>query len=160
VFDFDSGITNFYDGGVLEYTVNGGASWFDAGGLFDWNGYRGTMFSGTGNPLGGRSGFVGDSHGYISSRLNLASLAGQSVRFRWRMGLDVSVAFFGWLVDDVQVYTCVTPAVTANSVAPVSGTGLTQTFTLQYDDNLGVGDMASAWVWFSPSLSAASSNCV
>ena len=28
------------------------------------------------------------SHGYISTRLNLASLAGQSVTFRWRMGLD------------------------------------------------------------------------
>jgi len=80
-----------YDGGVLEYSTNGGTSWNDAGTLFDYNGYDGTVFSGYGNPLAGRSAFIGDSHGYISSRLNINSLAGQSVRFRWRMGLDSSV---------------------------------------------------------------------
>jgi len=94
-----------YDGGVLEYSINGGASWSDAGTLFNYNGYDvGTIASG--NPLAGRPAFLAASHGYISSRLNLASLAGQNVRFRWRMGTDGSIYTLGWLVDDVQIYTC------------------------------------------------------
>ena len=103
-----------WDGGVVEYSTNGGATWIDAGSLFDANGYGGVLTTSSGNPLGGRSAFVSDSHGYISSRLDLSSLAGQTVRFRWRMGLDQSVFNWGWWLDDVHVYTC-----TANS-APVA----------------------------------------
>jgi bacillolysin len=95
-----------YDGGVVEYSVNGGSTWTDAGSLFDANGYGGILSNASGNPLGGRSAFVNESHGYISSRLNLSTLAGQNVRFRWRMGLDMSVNNWGWWLDDVRVYTC------------------------------------------------------
>jgi hypothetical protein len=49
---------------------------------------------------------VGTSHGYISTRLNLASLAGKTVSFRWRMGLDGGVFAWGWWVDDIRLYTC------------------------------------------------------
>lgn len=97
-----------WDGGVVEYSVDGGASWRDAGGLFDGVGYNGTLNMST-NPLAGRAAFVRSSHGYIASRLALASLAGQSVRFRWRMGLDNSVDAGGWWLDDVRLYTCGTP---------------------------------------------------
>jgi bacillolysin len=97
-----------YDGGVLEYSTNGGGSWNDAGSLFEINGYNGTINPFFNNPLHGRAGFIADSHGYISSRLNLSSLAGQSVRFRWRMGEDNIVSDLGWWVDDVQIYTCTT----------------------------------------------------
>ena len=93
------------DGGVLEYSTNGGASWTDAAPLIDFNGYRGTIGAGS-NPLAGRAAFVESSHGYISTRANLASLAGQSVRFRWRMGLDASTSMWGWWLDDVRIYTC------------------------------------------------------
>lgn len=116
-----------FDGGVLEYSVNNGTTWNDAGSLFDFNGYPGTINSGSGNPLGGRQGFVGTSHGYISSRLNLSTLAGQSVRFRWRMGTDVSLLYLGWWLDDVRIYTCQGSANAADlsigmSVAPNPGT--------------------------------------
>ena len=40
----------------------------------------------TGNPIGTRAGFVRSSFGYTGTRLNLASLAGQAVRFRFRVG--------------------------------------------------------------------------
>ena len=107
---FNTGDPTFYhfDGGVLEYSINGGG-WLDAGSLIDYNGYRGRIFTGASNPLSGRSAFVGDSHGYISTRLNLTSLAGKTVSFRWRMGLDVAAADRGWWVDDVEVYTCAPP---------------------------------------------------
>ncbi len=97
-----------WDGGVVEYSIDGGASWVDAGALFDAVGYNGTLNLST-NPLSGRAAFVRSSHGYIASRLSLASLAGQRVRFRWRVGLDSSVDAGGWWLDDIRIYTCGTP---------------------------------------------------
>ena len=108
-FGFESyaGIT--YDGGVLEYTINNGANWVDASSLFaDGQNYKGVIsnYSGTTNALKGRYAFVGDSHGYVSSRYNLTSLGGQTVKFRWRFATDEIVSYLGWTVDDVQVYKC------------------------------------------------------
>jgi bacillolysin len=107
----ESGNYHTYDGGVLEYSANG-STWQDAGSLITDNGYSGTIDSGSGNPLGGRPGFVGESNGYISSRVDLSSLAGPSVRFRFRIGEDQNGGDYGWFVDDVRVYTCLqTPSV-------------------------------------------------
>ncbi len=111
-FDFDQWAGTYYDGGVLEYSTNGGSTWQDATALIVNNGYNGTITSGYGNPLSGRQAFVGTSHGYISTRLNLSSLAGQTVTFRWRLGLDDSFYVMGWWVDDVRIYTCVVPTFT------------------------------------------------
>ena len=104
-----------YDGGVVEYSINAGATWVDAGALFDYNGYNGVIVSGTSNPLGGRPGFTAESYGYGSSRLNLTSLAGQSVRFRFRVGTDISNSDYGWFIDDVRIYKCVSVALPAPS---------------------------------------------
>jgi len=124
-----------YDGGVLEYSTNGGGSWSDAGSLFDANGYDGTLSSS--NPLGPRSAFLSDSHGYISSRLNLNSLAGQSVRFRWRMGVDSSIYDQGWWLDDVQIYTCA-------STVPVLLSPANGALTTNYTPTLDWSDATSA----------------
>jgi len=107
------------DGGVVEYSTNGGASWNDAGPLMDAGGYRGPIAAGLGNPLAGRPAFIGVSHGYVSTRVNLASLAGQNVRFRWRLGIDAAgYGELGWVVDDVRLYQCSGASVT--SVVPNS----------------------------------------
>jgi bacillopeptidase F (M6 metalloprotease family) len=102
----DNNAGTYYDGGVLEYTTDLGATWSDLGSKFTHNGYKGTMSSSYGNPLGGRRGFVGESNGYISSRADLSFLAGKDVSFRFRIGTDSSVGDDGWYVDDVRVYTC------------------------------------------------------
>ncbi|MDD5467895.1 MAG: M4 family metallopeptidase [Anaerolineales bacterium] len=104
-YHFDGDTSYAYDGGVIEYSLNGGA-WTDAGALIEDNGYKGTISSGYGNPLGGRQAFVQKSSGYISSRLNLSSLAGNNVKFRYRIGTDASVDSWGWFIDDVRIYTC------------------------------------------------------
>jgi bacillolysin len=110
-YGFETGYINpalrYFDGSVLEYSTNNGLTWRDAGSLINFNGYKGKVYTGAGNPLSGRSAFVGDSHGYISTRLNLASLAGKKVSFRWRMGLDEAAYDWGWWVDNVKVYTCI-----------------------------------------------------
>ena len=110
--DGDTASTNF-DGGVLEYSTDNGSTWQDAGPLGIDNGYNGTIASGTNNPLAGRQGFVAESNGYISSRVNLSSLAvgnDADVRFRFRIGTNGSVGDDGWYVDDVSVYTCANSA--------------------------------------------------
>ena len=114
-----------FDGGVVEYSTDGGSSWLDAAPLFFDNvGYSGTVNSLTGNPLAGRQAFVGDSHGYVSSRFNLSLLSGQTVKFRWRMGLDNGGFDWGWWLDDIRIYTCdfVQPPGAASSPTPADGT--------------------------------------
>lgn len=95
-FDLESG----FDGGVVEYSTNG-VTWFDASSMID----SGKNYTGSVSALG-RTGYTGFSRGYVSTRLNLGSLAGQSVYFRWRMATDSSVVRWGWWVDDVRIYTC------------------------------------------------------
>ncbi len=99
-----------WDGGQLDYSTNSGSSWVDASSLFDAGlDYNGTIRAGTGNPHGDESGFVNDSHGYVSSRYDLSTLVGQDVRFRWRVTTDVSANDIGWFVDDVRIYFCGEP---------------------------------------------------
>lgn len=112
-FEDSSTGASMYDGGVVEYSTDGGVNWNDAGSLFINNGYNGTLSSGYGNPLGGRRAFGGESNGYISSRLNLQSLAGRNVRFRFRIGTDSSFDDYGWFIDDIRIYTCSTSAPTS-----------------------------------------------
>jgi bacillolysin len=59
-----------------------------------------------GNPAGGQLGFGQDSHGYVASRADLSSYAGHAVQPRFTMTTDNSVAYPGWYLDDVRVYTC------------------------------------------------------
>jgi lysyl endopeptidase len=102
-----------YDGGVLEYSTNG-TTWQDilagdgAGvpanpNRFLEGGYNGPISNCCTNPLAGRSAWSGDNGSFELVRVDLADFAGRSVRFRWRMGTDISVAAPGWWVDDVRV---------------------------------------------------------
>jgi Zn-dependent metalloprotease len=104
--DFARNAIQRFTGGVVEYSTNNGATWSDTAALYIGNGYNGTISSGTGNPLAGRKAFTSTSYGYQSSRLNLSTLGGQNVRFRFRIGTDTGPGLFGWYVDDVRIYTC------------------------------------------------------
>ena len=95
-----------FDGGVVEYSLNGGNTWNDAQTLFSNNGYNGTISTSWGNPLGGRAAFVQESHGYTGSRLDLNGLTGQNARFRFWIGTDSTFGDWGWFIDDVRIYTC------------------------------------------------------
>jgi len=95
-----------FDGMVLEYTINGGATWTDiiiGGGTFVSGGYSSTLQPGS--PIvGSRPAWNGNSGGYIDTVVNLpATLSGQTVQFRWVMGSDSSVTGAGVRVDDVQI---------------------------------------------------------
>lgn len=115
-YSFESEPGAFYDGGVVEYSVNNGATWTATNALPTVNGYNATLSTAFGNPLGGRRAFGGVSNGYQSTRIDVTSLAGKSVRFRFRIGTDNSNWDYGWWVDDISVYNCATAP--ANPVAP------------------------------------------
>jgi Zn-dependent metalloprotease len=119
LFDDDAFGSKNFDGGVVEYKANGGP-WTDARTLFADNGYNGAISSGYGNPLEGRRAFVAQSDGYTSSRLNLSALVGKSVRFRFRIGSDSSVADYGWYIDDVRIYKCASSSEPPDSIAPTA----------------------------------------
>ena len=97
-----------WDGGVLEYSAGGGA-WQDAGPLLVEGGYTSSLSSSS-NPLSGREAWAGDNGAFTTVRVDLASLTGQSVQFRWRFGADGSVSDEGWYIDDIRVqstsYSC------------------------------------------------------
>ena len=112
-----------WDGGWLEYSTNGGSSWNDAWLLFnDGLDYTGTINNTGDNPNPGHPAFVGDSHGYVSSRYDLSTLAGSNVRFRFRMSTDSILFDLGWLVDDVRIYTCTPPTATPTATFTPSAT--------------------------------------
>ena len=87
--------------------------------------YEGTVALGGNNDLGGRFAFVGDSHGFVDSRYNLTSLAGSTVRFRWRLGTDLSYSVLGWYVDDIRVYLCVAIPSVPTLVLPANTAAIT-----------------------------------
>ena len=103
-----------FDGALLEIRIGAGEfeDFLAAGGSFVTGGYNGIM-SGNGNPLAGRSGWTGNSGGFIDVEANLpASANGQQVQFRWAMGTDASVGGTGVFIEDVQIfgsYACSTP---------------------------------------------------
>jgi bacillolysin len=135
----DSDGTTFFDGGVLEYSTNGGASWTDAGPLFTHNGYDGPLA--TGNPLAGRNAFGAESNGYISSRVNLSSLAGQGIRLRFRIATDSSFGDFGWIVDEVRIYRCL-PTIKVSDVSVTEGNSGTKLANFTVTRGTGAGTSA------------------
>ncbi len=106
-YGFESDPSGFYDGGVIEGSLDNGKTWLEAGGLIS-NGatYGGVVSSGFGNPLATRLAFVGESWGYTATQMNLSGLAGQNLRFRFRVGSDDAYANYGWFIDNLRMYTC------------------------------------------------------
>ena len=72
--------------------------------------------------LRGGQAFAASSFGYSGTRLNLASLAGQSVRFRFRVVSDAFVGSLGWAVDNFGIYSCITPVAPAITLHPSNQT--------------------------------------
>lgn len=109
----NAGATTGYDGGVLEYSIDGGTTWVDikaasgavpanAGRILtgDYNFVIPTNFQ---SPIGGRSAWGGQSLTWTEVRVSLADFGGQSLRLRWRLASDESVADVGWWIDDISI---------------------------------------------------------
>ena len=99
-----------FDGSVLELSIDGGQAWLDLGPHITANGYNGTINSGYGNPLEGRSAWVGDLTTWTQVQVDLSSFAGHSVLIRWRLGCDLGTGDEGWYLDDVQISAPLPPS--------------------------------------------------
>ena len=101
-FDFEKDPSFFYDGGVVEISNDGGANWSDIGTSLS-PGYTSTLYNQSGNPLGGRAAYCGQSAGYPGLVPVTASLGtayqGQTVRVRFRLGCDAGVGAQGWQIS-------------------------------------------------------------
>ncbi|HEX5042801.1 MAG TPA: hypothetical protein VFV75_07830 [Candidatus Polarisedimenticolaceae bacterium] len=117
-YQFEGGLTTCYDGGTLEVSTDGGATWgvipaadFLAGG------YTGVVNPGFSNPIGGKPGWCAGVLGpMIAVTVNLggdASLVNREVRVRWHEGDDTIVGSGGWYVDAVTVAAAQTAAACA-----------------------------------------------
>ena len=108
-----------FDGGVIEISSDGGTTWRDiiaAGGAFvGSNGYNGRIQAleadGTFAPGGATNpapGFIADNFAAANGFLDPvtvtlpASLAGSTVRLRFRHVSDSSVGAFGWSIDNIS----------------------------------------------------------
>lgn len=104
VTDFDTTPTNvvrYWDGGTVEAVI--GDSWAKALASEPWiNGPTRTLQT----PNSGLKAFAGSSRGWIGSRVDLSSLAGQMIKPRFTMRSDETLSAPGWYIDDVVVYTC------------------------------------------------------
>lgn len=93
-------------GGVVEYSVDGGAWKRVPPSMFLDNPYNVKLLSGTGSALAGQRAFSGFSGGWTSSRIDLSSLARKNVRFRFRVATDFNGTYDSWIIDDIRLYTC------------------------------------------------------
>jgi hypothetical protein len=97
----------FFDGGVIEVSINGGATWQDVTAFGVNPGYNATLVPTGSNPIAGRMAFSGVSPGFPALAplsLNFGTLfAGLSVQLRFRLGADDNTSFAGWIIDDVAV---------------------------------------------------------
>jgi Zn-dependent metalloprotease/phosphatidylethanolamine-binding protein (PEBP) family uncharacterized protein len=106
--DWETFEVAYWDGGFFEYSTDAGATWTDAAALIErGQDYTGTIYNNPANPNASHPAFGGESHGYVSTRADLSSLRGQDVRFRWHTSTDgFATGAFGWVLDDVRIYTC------------------------------------------------------
>jgi hypothetical protein len=107
-FQFEGTTGQCFDGGTIESTIDGGATWtvvpasdFVAGG------YTGTVNPSTGNPIGGWKGWCAGVFGPLTQVTMLlggdAGLRNQTVQLRWHAGDNYANASAGWYVDTVIV---------------------------------------------------------
>lgn len=150
------------DGGVLEFSINGG-TWFDvtasgSGAAFATGGYTATL-STTGNPsklnpLSGRRAWSSANTGFTQVAVDLtdaAKYAGKNLQIRWRLATDGATASTGWYVDDIAIggvspSANLPPGIAADAAAtPSPVTALTTQLTVLGDDDAGEAALTYSW---------------
>lgn len=89
------------DGGRVELSTDGGATWNDLRFNYTQNGYNGVMLN---SILTGELGFVGESDGYINTIADLSEYSGETVMIRFRFASNATETADGWYVDNVRLF--------------------------------------------------------
>lgn len=99
------------DGGVLEYSIDDGASWIRFNNdRLALDKYDSPIQDNFGNPLANNRGWCGFED-WQPVAADLSGLQGQTLRFRFRLGSGNHNNAFGnyWYIDDVAVKSCTPP---------------------------------------------------
>lgn len=95
-----------FDGGFIEISNNGGASWSRVDNKFIKGGYSGPLAYDA-IPIPSLLAFSGNSGGYVDAYIDMADYAGQEVTVRFRYGSDDTVISTaenpGWFIDDAEL---------------------------------------------------------
>lgn len=108
---FEHDTSTYFDGGVIEVSEDGGATWVDVGAGI----YSGVLDNpfGASNPLAGRLAVVGVSNNYPNfAQANIAlspSYLGKTIRVRFGIGTDSSAQFGGWDLDNIAIVGASSP---------------------------------------------------
>jgi hypothetical protein len=98
-----------WDGGVLEISGDDGSTWTQVtGSAILHRPYDAVLPATYNNPLANMGAWCGNPRDWERYMIDLNAWAGQTVRFRWRLGTDSSVGAQGWYVDDIRVQACQT----------------------------------------------------
>lgn len=137
-----------WDGGILEYSINGG-SWQEYTsatlGSYLEGGYNSYLGDSTGNPIENKKAWSGESNGYITTKgFFPVGSVGQNVRLRWRFGSDNNTTGIGsnpgWSIDNVNVinsYGCsFTPPSSGNKRSDFDGDGISDMAVFRPVDGL------------------------
>jgi len=97
----------FFNGGVVEVSNDGGATWRDVNKVGVDPGYPGVISIDFINPLSGRRVFGGRNPSFPARdplTLNFGTqFAGQAVQLRFRIGTEICCTTSGWSVDDIAI---------------------------------------------------------
>lgn len=105
-FDLEEDGANCYDGGILEYSTDGGASWAQvANDRLLTLPYTGTVNSCCDNPLQGLQAWC-NTQDWTRAVVDLGGWQGQTLNFRFRLGTDFTMAAGPWHIDDFAIQSC------------------------------------------------------
>ena len=121
-FSFESNSSGNWDGGIVEISNDGGATWTKVGTNPSF--YNGVTNGVTTAPIGAnKPAFVGRSTGwpnFINASISLTAFANQDVQIRFRIGADDSTGAPGWDIDNIVIGGLSTTPFTA--IVPETGT--------------------------------------
>lgn len=99
-YDTDQMDDHYWDGGVLEISTNGGASFFMVEPV---GGYPHRITDNPASPFEPDTPCYGETDGWETGTVDLRPYAGRTIRFRFRFGSDFYVREEGWYIDNVRV---------------------------------------------------------
>src|SRR5207248_10317176 len=94
-YNLESNGSNYFDGGVLEISIDGGrfTDILAAGGSFATGGYTGTISTQFGSPIAGRPACTGNSGGFVTTTATLPACGnGHEIVLPFRLGSDQSAS--------------------------------------------------------------------
>ncbi len=120
-------IENYYDGGNMKISTDGGANWTL---ITPEGGYPEDAVSSYNACIPGEPAFSGFSGDGYRPTFDLSAFAGDTVKFRWDFGSDGSVTYEGLYFDDVEIAVILPGTVDDLLITLSSGTDDSTNITL------------------------------